>query len=123
MTGYELAFPFRLGPDRDAASASYSEHVDQMIEQVLLTDPGERVNLPEFGCGLMRMVFTPLSSTLAPATETLVHSALVRWLGDVIEVESVDVSADDAQLDITVSYRLLVTGANTSTTVTVPATP
>ena len=62
-----------------------------MIEQVLFTNPGERVNRPDFGCGLQRMVFMPNSQPLAAATQVLVKSALQKWLEKEIQVEKVDV--------------------------------
>jgi phage baseplate assembly protein W len=99
-------FPFH--PDRDgrAARTSDEDHVRDMIEQVLFTAPGERVNRPDFGCGLLQLVFAPNSDELASATRFLVQGALQRWLGEVIQVDEVDVRSDDATLAVRVAYTL-----------------
>jgi uncharacterized protein len=76
----------------------------QMIEQVLFTLPGERVNRPDFGCGLQQLIFAPNSDELAAATQFLVQGALEQWLGEVIEVEAVVVEAIEASLQITIQY-------------------
>ena len=75
-----------------------------MIFQVLFTNPGERVNRPDFGCGIKQLVFMPNSDALATATQFLVQGALQRWLDSVIQVESVDVEAVEAELRVTVVY-------------------
>jgi phage baseplate assembly protein W len=75
-----------------------------MIRQVLFTSPGERVNRPDFGCGLLQLVFTPNSEALATATQFMVQGALQRWLADVIQVESVEVRCDEERLEVEVSY-------------------
>jgi phage baseplate assembly protein W len=81
-----------------------------MIELVLFTSPGERVNRPDFGCGLKQLVFAPASDVLATATQQLVHGALLRWLSNVILVESVDVNIGDGALAVTVVYSRRDTG-------------
>jgi phage baseplate assembly protein W len=75
-----------------------------MIEQVLFTSPGERVNRPTFGCGLNHLVFDPNSDELAAATQYLVHGALQQWLGDLIQVEDVLVENEDSALHVAVQY-------------------
>jgi phage baseplate assembly protein W len=84
-------------PDEDA-------HVRDLIEQVLFTTPGERVNRPDFGSGLMQMVFQPNSDELAAATGFLVRNALEHWLGDLVAVEGVEVEAVESRLRVTVRY-------------------
>ena len=112
---HDYAFPFRIDPaSRQGAQAAYERHVDQMIRQTLLTSPGERVNLPEFGCGLRQLLFAPNSDALAATTQILVLQALRRWLAGHIEVRAVEVvppseSADEAQLLIRINYVLLET--------------
>jgi phage baseplate assembly protein W len=86
------------------------DHVRDLIEQVLFTSPGERVNRPDFGCGLLQLVFLPNSEPLASATRMTVQGALQRWLGDVIRVLEVDVEARDEQLRVEVAYERLVDG-------------
>ena len=100
MQRQDYAYPFRIdGASHQASQAAYSEHVAQMIRQVLLTDPGERVNLPEFGCGLRRLVFAPHSDALQATTKLIVMQALTRWLAGQIEVKDVVVSRSNQSLD------------------------
>jgi phage baseplate assembly protein W len=113
MVRSDYAFPFRIesASRQGAAASSYEAHVDQMIRQVLLTSPGERVNLPEFGCGLRRLLFAPNSDALQSTTEILVRQALSRWLGDQVEVSKVTVSASDdgSAVQVLLEYSLIET--------------
>lgn len=95
------------GLGRLATERSYEQHVDQMIRQVLLTAPGERINRPEFGCGVRRMLFAPNSVVSASLAQVTVHQALDRWLGSVIKVDDVVVAAVESTLTIRISYVLL----------------
>jgi phage baseplate assembly protein W len=95
------------GLGRLATERSYEQHVDQMIRQVLLTAPGERINRPEFGCGVRRMLFAPNSVVSASLAQVTVHQALDRWLGSVIKVDDVVVAAVESTLTIRISYLLL----------------
>jgi len=100
-----LAFPLRFDHlGRTASAASDDDHLREMIELVLFTSPGERVNLPSFGSGLLQAVFAPNGPELAAATEFLAKGALQQWLGDVILVTSVVVAVEDATLRVTVQY-------------------
>jgi phage baseplate assembly protein W len=99
-----LDFPFRVDGRGRSAQAAEDEHIRDMIHQVLFTSPGERVNRPDFGCGVRQLVFMPNGDVLAAATRFLVHGALQRWLEAVIEVESVEVEAADSSLRVTVVY-------------------
>lgn len=105
-----LDYPFHLDGRGRSATTGGDDHVRDMIEQVLFTNPGERVNRPDFGCGLKRMVFLPNSEPLAAATQVLVKSALQKWLANEIQIERVDVSAADERLTVTVIYVLRSTG-------------
>jgi len=89
------------------AQASLSDHIFQMIEQILFTAPGERVNLPTFGCGVNQLVFAPNSDALAGAQQKLIQASLQQWLSDVIQVNAVYVAAEEATLQITVIYTIL----------------
>jgi len=100
----EIAYPFRLDGRGRTADAGRDEHIRQMIEQVLFTSPGERVNRPTFGTGLQQLVFAPNSEEIATATEFVVQAALQEWLGEVIQVEAVKVESREATLEITVQY-------------------
>ncbi len=97
-------YPFHIDTRGRAATIDEDDHLRDMIEQVLFTNPGERVNLPDFGCGLKQLVFAPNSDVLATATQFTVSHALQKWLGDVITVQSVDVQAVEATLTISIVY-------------------
>jgi len=99
-----LNFPYFIDGRGRTAETGRDRHVRQMIEQVLFTNPGERVNRPDFGCGLRRLVFMPNAQPLAAATQVLVKSALQQWLQNEILVEKVDVTAVENTLTITVAY-------------------
>ena len=106
--GRHLAFPFRIGSDgRTAAPASDAEHVRDELLQLLLTSPGERLFLPEFGGGLRRLVFEPASDTLRNVVKARITQALSRWLGQRLTVEMLEVTWDSsaATLEVTVQYR------------------
>jgi phage baseplate assembly protein W len=105
-----LDFPFAIDARGRTATTTPGDHVRDLIWQVLFTSPGERVNRPEFGCGLKQLVFAPASGVLAAATEQLVHGALIRWLDPVIVVERVAVAVEDATVEVTVAYRSRPTG-------------
>jgi hypothetical protein len=117
MIRNDFAFPFRIdAASGEAAQASYQDHVDQMIRQVLLTDPGERLCLPTFGAGLRRLVFAPLTAQLQASARMTVTQALNTWLAGQITVQqvTVDTPASDPGLvpgtiRITVSYVLIET--------------
>jgi phage baseplate assembly protein W len=101
----DIDFPVRFDMrGRTAVAVSDDDHIRQMIEQVLFTAPGERVNQPTFGSGLLQMVFAPKSNELAAATQFLIQGALQQWLGDVIAVDTAVVDASDGQLTVTVQY-------------------
>ncbi len=102
----EIAFPYSLDGSGRTASAAPDDHVRQLIEQVLFTAPGERLNRPTFGTGLMQLVFAPNSPELATATQFLVQGALQQHLGDLIVVEAVEIGVREATLAVTVRYTL-----------------
>lgn len=106
----QISFPFALEHEGDVATADDDAHIRQMIEQVLFTNPGERVNRPDFGCGLYAMVFEPMSSEMLAVTQALVRANLVKWLGELIHVERLAVDAVDSTLEVTIDYAVLGTG-------------
>lgn len=106
----DLDFPFAIDARGRSATTDADEHVRDMIMQVLFTSPGERVNRPEFGCGLKQLVFAPASDALAAATEQLTHGALIRWLEPVITVDHVAVAVVESSLEVTIAYRRKATG-------------
>ena len=97
-------YPYAISGRGRTATATPDAHIRDLIEQVLFTSPGERVNRPDFGCGLLQLVFAPNSPDVAAATQFLVQGALQQWLGDVITVEAVGVVAEDSSLRVTVQY-------------------
>lgn len=114
MTPRDFAFPFRIDPASRtlAHSAGREAHVEQMIRQVLLTSPGERVNLPEFGCGLRRLLFSPNSEPLVASVQLSVQTALERWLSPQISVQRVDASSpspEGNELLVRIEYVLKAT--------------
>lgn len=102
----EIAFPFRTDDRGRSASADPDEHIRDLIEQVLFTMPGERVNRPDFGCGIMQLVFAANSEELASATQFLVQGQLQQWLSEKIQVESVSVESVESTLNVTVRYMV-----------------
>jgi phage baseplate assembly protein W len=96
--------PFHVDARGGAARTPTDEHVRDLIYQVLFTAPGERVNRPDFGCGIRRLVFQGNSDALAATTQFLVQGSLLRWLGDIIQIDKVAVSNEDERLVIEVVY-------------------
>jgi uncharacterized protein len=112
-----IDYPFRIGPGGRTAATTDDNYVRDLVEQVLFTAPGERVNRPTFGSGVLRLVFEPGGSELATATQFLVQSALQQWLADVVEVQAVDVAVDGdaAVLRVAVRYRVRTSATPTTT--------
>jgi len=111
-------YPYRTDSRRRTATTGDDDWVRDLIEQVLFTVPGERVNRPDFGCGLLQLVFAPNSSELAAATQFTIASALQQWLGEIIQVRDVRVEADDAILHVTVEYVVVRTQQQRTATFT-----
>lgn len=105
-----IDFPFRFDGRGRTAPADDDEHVRDMIEQFLFTSAGERVNRPDFGSGLMQLVFAPNSPEVAAALQHTVAAGLQRWLGDVIEVHALEVTSADAVLRVELRYAVRRTG-------------
>jgi len=94
------------GLGRLQVEESYAAHVEQLMRQVLLTNPGERINRPDFGCGLRRMVFAPNSDLSASLLQVSVTQALDEWLSSVVETEEVTVTAENEKLLVVIRYVL-----------------
>ena len=105
----QIDYPFHFDGRGHTADTTNDDHIRDMIEQILFTSPGERVNRPTFGCGIQRLVFAPNSDALAAATQVLVQGSLQQWMGDLIEVEAVDVTNDDSSLVVLVQYTVRLT--------------
>jgi phage baseplate assembly protein W len=104
-----LAFPYNFDSTGHTAQTDLPGHIRDMIEQILLTSPGERVNRPTFGSGTAQLVFAPNSDVLATAQQQAIQAGLQQWLSDLIRVQSVTVTANDATLLITVVYTIIQT--------------
>ena len=102
-------FPYQIDGRGRTAEADRDNHIRDMIEQVLFTTPGERVNRPDFGTGLMQLVFAPNSDELAATLQMLIRSALQQWLGDRIQVDDVVAESHDSVLSVSVRYTVLLT--------------
>jgi len=105
-----VAFPFRVDGNGRTAACDDARHVRDLLEQLLFTVPGERVNRPTFGTGVLQLVFGPGGPEVAAATQLLVQGALQEWLGDVLDVEAVRATAGEGTLTIAVDYRVLASG-------------
>lgn len=99
-----IDYPFHIDGRGRTATTTRNKHIRDLVEQVLFTSPGERVNRPDFGCGLAQLVFAPNSDELATATQFLVQGALQQWLGELIQVEEVQVRSNDSTLRVIVRY-------------------
>jgi hypothetical protein len=109
MSTTNVNFPFQFD-GRGRTDDPGQDYVRQLVEQVLFTSPGERVNLPDFGSGLLQLPFVPNSVEMAAATQFTVQGALQKWLSNYIKVISVVVNVVEAQLTVTVTYQPLNTG-------------
>ncbi len=124
MNRTDYGFPFVIDPiSGQAGQTPYATHVDQMIRQILLTTPGERADLPEFGCGLRQLLFAPNSDALQATTQLLIQRSLSLWLSDQIKVQTVTVGPgpdnDYSQIVVQVAYTLLETQSMQQTSVLV----
>jgi phage baseplate assembly protein W len=102
-----VQYPYGFDSSGHTAQDDLPTHILDMIEQILLTAPGERVNRPTFGCGVNQLVFAPNSDALAAAQQQVIQASLQQWLSDLIKVNSVSVSAQDSTLLITITYTII----------------
>ncbi len=113
-------FPYHFDRHGLTAATTAAEHVRDLIEQVLFTSPGERVMRPDFGSGLLALVFEPNSTTLAATTRMLAQGALQQHLGHLIAVQAVDVDAVDSVFRVTVRFSMLADGAQHEASFPIP---
>jgi phage baseplate assembly protein W len=107
LNGRHLSFPFRIGPNgRTAQVNSYEDHVRGELMQLILTDPGERPFLTEFGAGIRRLVFENMDATTAGMTKASITQAITRWMGHRIDLEDVQVTVEHSTMEISIQYRL-----------------
>lgn len=102
-------FPYQFDGRGRTQQTALKDYIYQLVEQVLFTSPGERVNLPDFGSGLLQLPFAPNSVEMAAATQFAVQAALQKWLSNYVKVQSVVASAQDSVLKVTVTYSPLNT--------------
>ena len=123
MIAVDIDYPLHFGGRGRTASAGRDDHVRDMIEQLLFTNPGERVNRPDFGSGLLELVFAPNSPELAAALQFSMQAALQRWLGDLIDIEGLTVQSDEGTLRVELRYVIKQTGAGRSDVFERPGLP
>lgn len=109
-----IDYPFHFDPRGRTASTTDADHVRDMIELLLLTAPGERLNRPDFGSGLTQQLFAPNSPEIAAALEFSTRAALQRWLGDLVDVQKLAFGAVDSTLNVELVYVLKDTGERRS---------
>lgn len=103
-----IKYPFAIDSARGrlAEEEDYAEHIEQLIKQILFTAPGERINRPDFGCGIKRLVFAPNSVVTAALAQVTIYQSLTKWLGSAITVNDVKAAAIDERLEIKIAYTL-----------------
>ena len=113
-----IDFPFHFDGRGRTATTDDDDHIRDMIEEFLFTNPGERVNRPDFGSGLLQMVFAPNSPEIASALQLTIQSGLQRWLSDVVVVQKVEVTSEDSTLNVLVQYVVKRTNQTQTATFT-----
>jgi phage baseplate assembly protein W len=116
-----LDHPYHFDGRGRSAVTGDADHIRDLIEQVLFTAPGERVMRPDFGAGLLRLVFEPNSVTMAATTQFLVQGALQQHLSELIAVNAVTVEPVDSTLQVTVRFTVLSDGSLQQTSFAMPA--
>jgi phage baseplate assembly protein W len=99
-----IDYPFSFDSRGRTSLADTNDHIRDMLEQLLFTNPGERVNRPDFGSGIQQLIFAPTSPEVAAALQFTLKAAITRWLGDLIEVQALEVTSEDSTLSIFISY-------------------
>lgn len=105
-----IDFPFHFDTRGRTADCTDAKHVRDLLEQLLFTNPGERVNRPDFGSGLQQLVFAPNSPELAAALQFTTRAAVQQWLGDLVDLQALDVVAEESTLRVAITYALRRTG-------------
>jgi Bacteriophage baseplate protein W len=111
-----IDYPFHFDSRGRTAATDDDDHVRDMIEEFLFTNPGERVNRPDFGAGLLQLVFAPNSPELATAVQFTIQAGLQSWLSDLVEVRNLQVTSEDSTLRVLVQYVVKRTGQQRSET-------
>lgn len=111
-----IDFPYHFDSRGRTADPGTDDHVRDMIELLIFTSPGERVNRPDFGSGLLQLVFAPNSPELAATVQFTLQAALQRWLGDVIEVRELEARSEESTVTVQITYLVRATGEEQSAT-------
>jgi hypothetical protein len=111
-----MRFPFGFDARGRTALADADRHIRDMIEQFIFTNAGERVNRPDFGSGLLQLIFDPNSPELAAALQFTIQAGLQQWLGDVLQVTELEVTSQDSTIRIFIQYIVLRTNETQETT-------
>jgi uncharacterized protein len=111
-----IDFPLHFDSRGQTAKVDYDHHIRDMIEQLIFTNPGERVNRPDFGSGLLQLIFAPNSPELAATVQFTVQAAIQKWLGDLIDLAELEVTSSDSTLRLDMSYVVRRTGEQQSAT-------
>jgi phage baseplate assembly protein W len=117
----DIDFSFHFDSRGRTATADLNSHVSEMLEQLIFTNPGERVNRPDLGSGVSQLIFAPNSPELAATVQFTLQAAIQRWLGDIIDLQQVTVEAVDSALTITVVYVIRQINQQQTATFTRPA--
>jgi phage baseplate assembly protein W len=120
MSAYNIDFPYQIGGRGRTATVDEDAHILDMLEQLLFTNPGERVNRPNFGSGVLQLIFAPNSPELAGTLQFTLKAAILHWLGDLVEVQELEVTSDDATLSVDLQYVVKRTGATRTAQLTRP---
>lgn len=115
-----IRFPYGTDGRGRTASCTEHQHVRELIEQLMLTSPGERVMRPTFGGALMQRIFEPGGPELLATTQYVVQASLSQYLRNRISVDALDVESRDNLLVVRVSWTLLSSGEQLVTDVAVP---
>ena len=99
-----IAYPFQFNPFGGTATVDDDRHIRDMLEQLIFTNPGERVNRPDFGSGLLQLVFAPNSPELAATLQFTTQAAIQRWLGDLLDLQTVIVTSEEGTLTVEIRY-------------------
>ncbi len=100
----QIDFPYRIDFQGRTGTTGDDAHIRDLIEQVLFTMPGERVNRPTFGAGVAQLVFQPNSEELSTAVQFVVQGNLQQWLGELVTIERVQVTSNESSMEVLVQY-------------------
>jgi phage baseplate assembly protein W len=114
----DIDYPFHFNSKGQTANTGKEDHIHDMIEEFIFTSPGERVNRPDFGSDIIQMVFAPNSPELATALQYTIQAGLLQYLGDLIEIQALQVTSDDSVLNVFLSYTIRQTGEQRTDTFT-----